>query len=357
MANQTGNSGEANVFAMDRRTPQPQATVSFTIAGEHATGHNGPAATMTTPVAEESAQAQEALARTNDPLVVQNKYGQIITIHQTPAVEEEAVVSGKATPLPMENQRLDVSGNYIKAHLPGEGAQNKTEEHGDRRPNEQGMNNSSRFQQPETAAFAETIKDGTGISEQSVTHKGQQNTLSEYQPLIFAHQRSGGQMTVGSTSPESMFRLPSGSAVPEGSVVDQMIAHFSMNKRLETGTVNLKLYPQELGELRMEIKVNHDNIKAHIIAQNPQAQEMIDRHLPRLREALEQQGLHLQHVEVTLADQGNTGQERFRENNAWQQPAAPRRDTSPDQPIFSLEIDEIAGDEYSAADKTLSILA
>ena len=96
--------------------------------------------------------------------------------------------------------------------------------------------------------------------------------------------------------------------------MDQMIAHLTMNKQLETSTINLKLHPQELGELRMEIKVEQDNIKAHIIAQSPHAQEMIDRHLPRLREALEQQGLHLSQVEVTLAANDRTDNQAFQDS-------------------------------------------
>lgn len=195
------------------------------------------------------------------------------------------------------------------------------------------------------------------MGEQPVIQKGQQNTVMESQPLIFSHTRSSVQTTSsGAPVDSSMFRLSSGSTVPEGTVVDQMIAHFSVNKRLETGTVNLRLYPQELGELRMEIKVEQDNIKAHIIAQNPQAQEMIDRHLPRLREALEQQGLNLQHVEVTIATHDNTGNERFQESSAWRQPSNSPHRASPDQPVFTLETDEIAGDGHSAAN-TLSVLA
>jgi flagellar hook-length control protein FliK len=190
-----------------------------------------------------------------------------------------------------------------------------------------------------------------------VIQKGQSNLGPDNQPLIFAHQQSSSQITGNSATVESStYRLPSGSTVPEGAVIDQMITHFSTNKRLETGTVNLKLYPQELGELRMEIKVEQNNIKAHIIAQNPQAQEMIDRHLPRLREALAQQGLHLQQVEVTLAAQDNTGGERFKESDAWRQPSPSQHHTASEQPIFTLETDVSPGDDHSLAN-TLSVLA
>lgn len=140
-------------------------------------------------------------------------------------------------------------------------------------------------------------------------------------------------------------------------MVDQMIAHFAANKRLDTSEVTLRLYPQELGEVRMAIKVEQDNVKAHIIAQNPQAQEMIDRHLPRLREALEQQGLNLHQIEVTVAAQDNAGSERFQDSNAWRQPTASTHRSHPEQPIFSLESDEIMTADTTTANTTLSVLA
>lgn len=349
---QPTNSGETSALALDKNSPQPQLTVSFTTESHQAAEQNPAAASLTSSSAEEGIQVQEAAARSNDPLVVQNKYGQIITIHQGTAVEEETAASGKAAASASESQHLDVNHNYIKAHLPNEASQNMTEENG-----AQHQNSSPKSQQQETVASVEPAKEAQVMGEQPLIQKGQQNTLVESQPLIFAHTRSGVQTTSSSAPVDSsMFRLSSGSTVPEGTVVDQMIAHFSVNKRLETGTVNLRLYPQELGELRMEIKVEQDNIKAHIIAQNPQAQEMIDRHLPRLREALEQQGLNLQHVEVTIAAHDNTGNERFQENSAWRQPSGSPHRTSPDQPVFTLETDEIASDDHSAAN-TLSVLA
>jgi flagellar hook-length control protein FliK len=145
--------------------------------------------------------------------------------------------------------------------------------------------------------------------------------------------------TVGQTE-SAMLRLPSGLFVPHGTVIDQVIAHFSTNSRLESGSVSLQLHPRELGALRLEIKVEQDNIKAHITVQNPQAQELIDRHLPRLREALEQQGLHLQQVEVTVATEDNTNGRRFQGNPQQDQAAGRSLRNRLTPPISALEIGE-----------------
>lgn len=298
--------------------------------------------------------AQEAATPQNGPMLVQNQYGQILAIHQTGETEEDLLAStpGKTGPSGAETKSLDLNNNYIHSRLPNEAPKNTT----DQGANQQ-ADNAAQNQQNELIKTAEASGvDAQATAEQLALQKGQAGAGQENQSLIFAHQRSASQLTSSVASTESsLYRLPNGTVVPEGTVVDQMIGHFSMNKRLESGTVNLRLYPQELGELRMEIKVEQDNVKAHIIAQNPQAQEMIDRHLPRLREALEQQGLNLQQVDVTIAANDNAGGERFQENNAWRQPGRSAA-SKINQPVFTLDIDESAEEDLTAAN-TLSVLA
>lgn len=331
----------------DAASPQPEITVTFTTVPAQAANP----VTQQQPVATHATEAQP-----NSPLIVQNTYGQILTIYQAGKGEEEvpATASPGATGGSTgDGQPIDIENNYIHANLPNKTAQNTSE-----KGNGQSQDAPFQAKQEETVAPAPKgpTTEGLTTAEQSILQKGVSTPGPESQPLVFAHHRFGEQPALnGAPSTSNSFTLPSGSTVPETTVVDQMITHFSMNRRLETGTVNLKLYPQELGELRMEIKVTQDNVKAHIIAQNPQAQEMIDRHLPRLREALEQQGLHLQQVEVTLAAQDNATDGRFQENNAWQQPSSSPQRTVADQPVFTLESEESADDDNSVA-STLSVL-
>lgn len=336
----------ANVAGQqDMASPQPEITVTFTTVP----AQTADPVTQQQPVATQATEAQP-----NSPLIVQNTYGQILTIYQAGKGEEEvpATASPGATGGSTgDGQPIDIENNYIRANLPNKTASNTSEE-----GSGQSQNTPFQAKQEETVVPKGPTTEGLTTTEQIILQKGVTNPGPESQPLVFAHHRFGEQNALsGTTSASTSFSLPSGSTVPETTVVDQMIAHFSMNRRLETGTVNLKLYPQELGELRMEIKVTQDNVKAHIIAQNPQAQEMIDRHLPRLREALEQQGLHLQQVEVTLAAQDNATDGRFQESNAWQQPSSSPQRTVADQPVFTLETEESADDDNSVS-STLSVL-
>lgn len=308
-----------------------------------------PAATATTP------PPQSTTAAAIETVTVQSASGQTFTISQGTAVLEEATTeeSKPGAAVPMESQRLDINGNYIRSRLPSKPENNNSQDSGGRF---QEAMSQSRHQ--EAAANNNQNGPTQATFEQQATHSQQTVFGQETQPLVFSQQQNPTPpLAVNSpVAPASAYHLPSGLVVPDGAVVDQVIAHFSVNRRLETGTVNLKLHPQELGELRMEIKVEQDNIKAHIIAQNPQAQEMIDRHLPRLREALAQQGLHLQQVEVTVATHDHTGREQMQDNRSWQQGKPVPQRPGIEQPVFSLEPDEADGGGQAAA-TTLSVHA
>lgn len=349
----------------DQATP-PAPTLVTTTAGTLTTattdlsqaGPKGQAVTSAHPLTTGAAHSAAASPtdRTGQPPVgdqiVQNQYGQILTIHQTGDSQESTEAAGRAgatAPLTLGGQVQDINSNYIRSHLPNEGPKTVTNEP-DAQQRETGKDN-----QPKDASLIETLMEGANQTEEAGPGRPQFTLGSENQPLIFASQSTKAALTSTASSTDALtLRLPSNLTVSTGTVVDQMAAHFANTRPLESGTVNLRLHPQELGELRMEIKVEQDNIKAHIIAQNPQAQEMIDRHLPRLREALAQQGLHLQQIEVTVADGNQSGEQRFQDNTRQQLSQSLHKDAG--HALFTLDPDEETVESTSSANN-LSVLA
>lgn len=335
----------SGIIQIDNTSVQSRATVS--VAPDAASGNGQSQSAESLP-----SRQQEAVQKGTDQLV-QNKYGQIFTIHQSGEAEEmmPIPVAAGTTASIGTNHNLNITGNYIHAHLPNDAART-AEKDGNGQQQETAKDNQQKDANP-----VKITMEGQTHPEQAVSPKFQIAVGQESQSLIFAHQQASASLVASTDSTSStafsLLRLPSGLSVPSGTIVDQMIAHFSVNRQMESSSVNLKLHPQELGEVRMEIKIHQDNIKAHIIAQNPQAEEMINRHLPRLREALEQQGLHLQQIDVTVATQdNNSGKERFQEQAGQQQmrPSIQNRST---QPVFSLDTAE--GTEE--ATNNLSVLA
>ena len=286
-------------------------------------------------------QGENILKAPESALFFQNSDGQTISIEQgknplQPQVLTTAL-SGNQT-LHQKGANLDFNGRYIHSHLlqtPGTAVA--------------AANQSMTSDQSQADLFSGGNQDFKGMPGQeqpSLFQEGAFQTLGH--TTGFGMQLSSSQMTTLSAptsgTETTYYQLGSGTLVPDTAVVDQMIAQFSANKRLETSTLNLKLHPQELGELRLEIKVEQDNVKAHIVTQSPHSQEMLDRHMPKLREALEQQGLHLQDIEVSVAD-GNTGfEEQFANNSGWQQ-SQQSMTSKTTRSDFSIELNEEAGEE------------
>ena len=249
-------------------------------------------------------------AQTAVPLVAEVRFGRIFTVEQTAPAEGDlsrTVVANTAPATASQQTHQDVVDFALHSPLANDAPAGVRADAG---PQQDAAGNAA--QQHNTPAES---ADGRP-TEPVQTGRIPFTLAPDEQPLFFAHQREAAAPTAaGAAGGESAsLRLPSGLIVPDSTVMDQMLTHLSLQRRLASSTVHLRLNPQELGELRMEIKVEQDNIKAHIIAQNPQAQEMIDRHLPRLREALEQQGLHLQQVSVTLAGGDHADSQRFHDN-------------------------------------------
>lgn len=318
--------------------------------------------TASTQATSQSVALQQNATRQGFSQIGQGEYTQIINVHQSNLKQESTSASSTestagatvTTSDTISGTRQDTNQNAIQAKLPKDvGA------------TEQGQANTQQQddlngQQKNSTATEQTLAQPQ--TETLLAQKPQIILNQDGQPLIFANAREAatplvpGSTVTTPTADSTMLRLPSGLVVPEGTVIEQMITRLSVNQRLETGTVNLRLYPQELGELRMEIKIEQDNIKAHIITQNPQAQEMIDRHIPRLREALEQQGLHLQQVEVTIAANDNGNDHRYQDNSRQQQMNRSMQ-SSITQPVIRIEPTELTPEpEYNNA-SNLSILA
>ncbi|MBM9537430.1 flagellar hook-length control protein FliK [Desulfobulbus alkaliphilus] len=282
--------------------------------------------------------------------VMRDNGGRTIIVRQFNQTEEmpSPSASGNRPVIETHGSPQDTRAHYIHANLPNRVPQGES----DSKNGQQQENTSNQHKGSDPSRSVQQ-----GHSDIRTASSPLAMTGGESEPLLFPHVT----MTTPpvTTSPQSelgMLRLPSGIMVPEGTVIDQLIAHFSANRRLDSGSINLQIHPRELGALRMEIKVEQENIKAHITVQNPQAQEMIDRHLPRLREALEQQGLHLQQIEVTLAAEDNTNGRPFQENHPQQQQAGrfPRNSFTPSTPVLESES---AGDQPPGTTGNISVHA
>lgn len=121
---------------------------------------------------------------------------------------------------------------------------------------------------------------------------------------------------------EPQLRLPTGQSVPEGRILDQVVGRMTLSPEVQGGRMTLKLHPRELGEVQIDLVVEKSRVKAQLLAQNQQVQEVLEKHLPRLRSALEAQGLKLDALQVSVDSAGDGERGFFQEHR---RPASPVR--------------------------------
>jgi flagellar hook-length control protein FliK len=93
--------------------------------------------------------------------------------------------------------------------------------------------------------------------------------------------------------------LPGATQVHDQQVMQQVIERFQLNKRPLETQINIRLQPAELGALKIDLTVSEGSIRASVVAQNQQVQEIIERNLARLRSILEGQGFTIDSLVVT----------------------------------------------------------
>ncbi|MCF6265599.1 MAG: flagellar hook-length control protein FliK [Desulfuromusa sp.] len=142
----------------------------------------------------------------------------------------------------------------------------------------------------------ETVQLPVGSAKQmleNLTHQAPSHLQSQGQVPV---QGMDASRTMLPTNP--VVQLASGQQVTESQIFDQVVTQLSGSVNGESGRMVLRLQPAELGSLRLELIVEGDRIKANLHAQNHQVQEVLERNLPQLRNALAAQGLKIDQFQV-----------------------------------------------------------
>jgi flagellar hook-length control protein FliK len=121
-------------------------------------------------------------------------------------------------------------------------------------------------------------------------------------------------------------QLPSGQQVAESQIFDQVVTRMSGSFNGESGKMVLRLQPAELGSLKLELVIEGDKIRANLVAQSHQVQEVLERNLPQLRSALAEQGLKIDHFQVDVDQRQQQGQ--------FDQQAGQQRDKATQRPVW-----------------------
>ncbi|MFO7707977.1 MAG: flagellar hook-length control protein FliK [Desulfobacterales bacterium] len=88
----------------------------------------------------------------------------------------------------------------------------------------------------------------------------------------------------------------------KGDVVAQIIQRAAVHLKSDQGEARIDLKPEFLGQVRMHIVTDSQQVTVRIVAELPMVRDLIEQNLDQLKADLRQQGLQVERVEVSVAD-------------------------------------------------------
>ena len=258
----------------------------------------------------------DTLQNLSNPLLADSENGEIQArqIGITPiSADDTPVASQKAAKL--EGAHQNISEQYLNAKL-GESKNSNSE-------NLQQNNSQQKGAEQQGKNDLQTLANGlpeTAVSEGKVaaTPFGQQLGLNTSTTQATSYE---GKMAPGAEIP-----------VPEKEMVNNLIQRFNVNPRLQTSKLTMQLHPAELGALKIDLLVKGDSIQANIVAQSQQIIDTLEKHMPRLRSVLQEQGFSIDSFEISMDGDGGNQKELFQEHFNSQQQGFTFNKSSSQQP-------------------------
>jgi flagellar hook-length control protein FliK len=116
-----------------------------------------------------------------------------------------------------------------------------------------------------------------------------------------------------------------GTVLPDHEVVEQILQGSSLRELEGKRHLTVELHPEELGQVKLELVQEKDRLQLHLQAQSSEVRDILEKHLPRLQETLQHQGLRLENIQVSVDAQRNNSQGFFERQqqqghrSPWQQ--------------------------------------
>ena len=89
--------------------------------------------------------------------------------------------------------------------------------------------------------------------------------------------------------------------IPASEILEQIVQKMKITIGPEVNEMEMQLNPEHLGKLQLQVAVKNGTMTAHFTAENEAVKSAIENQVVQLRENLDQQGIKVEAVEVTIA--------------------------------------------------------
>lgn len=137
--------------------------------------------------------------------------------------------------------------------------------------------------------------------------------------VVDAHDSGGG------------FRLDAGGPATSASSVDRLTQVLSSSVTPRSSFLRLQLDPPELGQLRIEVRMNQDSLSMRVQTETAAVKGLVEERMGELKAAMHQQGIRVDRVDVEVKPQSGTSS-HGREHGDARDPGAREHAAAWDRP-------------------------
>ncbi|MCE0556241.1 flagellar hook-length control protein FliK [Motilimonas sp. E26] len=163
--------------------------------------------------------------------------------------------------------------------------------------------NTDRYNAPQPMNFVQPA--GQSTAPVSQTFQG----LHHHQQQLTAAQSLNSQATANINAQQaqttSQFELGQKFELASREAPTIMRERITMMMNKGIGQAEIRLDPAELGSMHVKLSMQNDQLSVSIQTTQPQSKELLDQHMPRLREMLTQQGINLGESHVSQQQSGS----------------------------------------------------
>lgn len=189
----------------------------------------------------------------------------------------------------------------------------------------------------------------------SQTNQKENNSANEEQGAMNQSYTVDGYMQLDGTGElQEEAPLPTMSNTQE--IMEQMAEHIRTKVTSDLTEISMQLNPESLGTVGLTVSVKEGNMTAHFTTQNEAVQAALESQIAELKENLEQQGVRVEAVEVTVAshefeqnlEQGNDSNAQEEEEKERLRKATRKIDI--DALVSDEDIEELGEEEIVTAE-------
>ncbi len=171
-------------------------------------------------------------------------------------------------------------------------------------------NENNRESSDDSNLWKENDSGSTWKDSDSQSTKGNVKDISFQNPILQNIQNSFEQFDISAIGETKN--------VTPAQILDQIVEQVKVQMNQDSTSLEMQLYPEHLGKIQINVVSKEGVMTAHIVAESEAAKQAIEGGLASLRDAMEQQNLKVDAIEVMVSttgfDQRNENQGSTREN-------------------------------------------